>query len=68
MGNSLLDVCVFGRRAGNAAAEWARTAKPGKPTLEHLKRWEHDRIEAGIGDDSPSPMILPDYTVKLAAI
>jgi succinate dehydrogenase/fumarate reductase flavoprotein subunit len=31
MGNSLLDVCVFGRRAGVTAAEYQRDAAIGQP-------------------------------------
>lgn len=62
MGNSLLDVCVFGRRAGAAAAEWAQQATPGKPTLAHLEAWEKLRREAGLEDGKPAPLILPDYT------
>jgi succinate dehydrogenase / fumarate reductase flavoprotein subunit len=62
MGNSLLDVCVFGRRAGRSAAAWASRVQPGQPTLEHLREWlearETSRLEAGV----PSPVILPDYT------
>ena len=29
MGNSLLDICVFGRRAGRAAGAWSHTARLG---------------------------------------
>ena len=64
MGNSLLDICVFGRRAGVAAAEWAHGAQPGKPSLAHLDQWKHFRQEAGVEDGAPSPLILPDYTRK----
>ena len=64
MGNSLLDVCVFGRRAGTSAALWSRAAKPGTPTLAHLDAWKRIRAEAGLNDGSPSPVILPDYTRK----
>ncbi|HLE30934.1 MAG TPA: FAD-binding protein [Anaerolineales bacterium] len=64
MGNSLLDICVFGRRAGVAAAEWAHHAQPGSPTLAHLERWEQARREAGPDGLKPSPVILPDYTRK----
>jgi len=65
MGNSLLDICVFGRRAGAAAAAWARHAAPGQPALAHLARWEHARREAGLDGLQPSPIILPDYTRKV---
>ena len=64
MGNSLLDICVFGRRAGVAAAEWAHRAQPGSPSLAHLDQWKRFRQEAGVEDAPPSPLILPDYTRK----
>jgi succinate dehydrogenase / fumarate reductase flavoprotein subunit len=64
MGNSLLDICVFGRRAGIAAAAYIRTAAPGKPGLAHLAGWESARQEAGLAEGEPSPVLLPDYTRK----
>src|SRR5207253_804923 len=39
MGNSLLDLMVFGKRAGTTAAERAKAMKHGKLTLEHLARF-----------------------------
>jgi succinate dehydrogenase / fumarate reductase flavoprotein subunit len=63
MGNSLLDVCVFGRRAGIAAAERARTYQDGAAlTLDHLARWERARADAGLNDGILAPILLPDYT------
>jgi len=62
MGNSLLDICVFGRRAGAAAGVWALSHQPGKATLAHLEAWENSRREAGLEQAAPSPVILPDYT------
>jgi succinate dehydrogenase / fumarate reductase flavoprotein subunit len=64
MGNSLLDICVFGRRAGKAAAKWAHTAQPGMPVLNHLAQWERARKQAGLDGELSSPIILPDYTNK----
>jgi succinate dehydrogenase/fumarate reductase flavoprotein subunit len=64
MGNSLLDICVFGRRAGVAAAAWSAGAQPGTPTLAHLDEWKRARQETGLSDGSASPVILPDYTRK----
>jgi succinate dehydrogenase/fumarate reductase flavoprotein subunit len=61
MGNSLLDVCVFGRRAGVTAAEYQRDVQSGKPTLEHLAVWERELDEAGINGAVKSPILLPDY-------
>ena len=62
MGNSLLDVCVFGRRAGVAAAAWSADLQPGMPTLAHLDAWNEIRHEANLGHGLSSPVILPDYT------
>lgn len=62
MGNSLLDICVFGRRAGIAAAEYFSDFQSRKPTLDHLEKWLNDREQAGLKDGPPSPVILPDYT------
>lgn len=64
MGNSLLDICVFGRRAGKSAAEWAHSIRPDQPTLSHLYQWIETRSDAGLEDGQPSPVILPDYTSK----
>ena len=63
MGNSTLDIFVFGRRAGQAAAEQARETKLGKLTLEHVRQWQRQLKEAGLEDKRPrSPLLLPDYT------
>jgi succinate dehydrogenase / fumarate reductase flavoprotein subunit len=64
MGNSLLDICVFGRRAGVSASVYAQNAQPGLPTLAHLEAWERVRRDAGMEDRAPSPVILPDYTTR----
>jgi len=62
MGNSLLDICVFGRRAGAAAASWAQQAAIGRRALDHVAAWDKARREAGLTEGIPSPVILPDYT------
>lgn len=67
MGNSLLDICVFGRRAGASATAWAQRAqgvRPGEPTLAHLESWGHARQEVGLEEGEATPMILPDYTLR----
>jgi len=63
MGNSLLDIAVFGRIAGKNAAVYAREkAQDGKLTLDHV-RDHHKALEAaGIQTDLISPMLLPDYS------
>ncbi len=63
MGNSLLDVLVFGRRAGLAAAEHAgKTKGDGKLTLGHVTEFEKSLKDAGIKKPTVGPIILPDYT------
>ena len=63
MGNSLMDIVVFGRIAGRNAAEFAREkAKNGKLTLDHVRRYHKELKEAGIVTDRVAPMLLPDYT------
>ena len=62
MGNSLLEVTVYGRRAGRAAAQRAREVTLGKPTLSHVEAWEKALVEAEIETDLSSPLLLPDYT------
>ena len=64
MGNSLLDIIVFGRNAGRNASEKAKTVTPGKLTLDHVAKFEQERAKAGVTDDTVSPKLLPDYTRK----
>jgi succinate dehydrogenase/fumarate reductase flavoprotein subunit len=61
MGNSLLDVVVYGRRAGAAAAARAKEAKPGKLGLEHLRKYHGELKEAGVKRGRTTPILLPDY-------
>jgi aspartate oxidase len=62
MGNSLLEVTVYGRRAGRAAGRRAKEVVLGKPTLAHVAAWEKGLAEAGIETEVESPVLLPDYT------
>lgn len=64
MGNSLLDIIVFGRNAGQHAGKKYKSVTPGKPTLAHVQKFEEERKGAGIDNATASPMLLPDYTRK----
>ncbi len=64
MGNSLLDVIVFGRRAGMQASLRAKDIDFGNLTLGHIKKYHEELETAGIKDHSQSPMLLPDYLEK----
>jgi succinate dehydrogenase/fumarate reductase flavoprotein subunit len=62
IGNSTLDIFVFGRRAGKSAAQWSKQARLGKLSLDHVRRWEQELKEAGIAESRPvSPLLLPNY-------
>lgn len=62
MGNSLLDVIVFGRNAGQHAAERAKNVRVGRLTLEHIEKFDAELKSAGIETEIVSPKLLPDYT------
>ena len=65
MGNSLLDVIVFGRNAGQQAGAKFRSVRLGALSLEHVRRYEEALAQANIRSDVPSPKLLPDYTRKV---
>ena len=62
MGNSLLDIIVFGRNAGKHASEKAKSVTVGALTLNHIDAFEAERKAAGCEDTTVSPQLLPDYT------
>lgn len=65
MGNSLLDIIVFGRNAGKEASENAKSVKLGALTLQHVADFEEEIKNAGIESDMVSPKLLPDYARKV---
>lgn len=64
MGNSLLDIIVFGRSAGKSAATKAKEVTVGELTLDHIAAFENEIKDAGIETDNVSPKLLPDYRGK----
>lgn len=62
MGNSLLDILVFGRRAGIHAGEKAKNIEVKALTLDHVKAYTHALKENKIQSSGVSPMLLPNYT------
>ncbi len=62
IGNSTLDIFVFGRRAGRAAAQYSKSAEAGSLTVEHVRRWQQGLKQAGLARQRPvSPLLLPNY-------
>ncbi len=64
MGNSLLDILVFGRRAGQAAAARARETQPGSLTLDHVDAFVGQMEKEGVDTGNVSPLLLPRYARK----
>ena len=62
MGNSLLDIIVFGRNAGKNASAKSKNVKVGNLTLEHINKFNDERKAAGVNNETVSPKLLPDYT------
>lgn len=65
MGNSLLDIIVFGRNAGKNASEKAKDVELKNLTLSHVESFEQEIENAGIKTDKVSPQLLPDYARKV---
>jgi succinate dehydrogenase/fumarate reductase flavoprotein subunit len=65
MGNSLLEITVFGRRAGRSAAAYVQQVKLGHPTLAHVEAWNRELEETEVDTGVTSPILLPDYTRRV---
>jgi succinate dehydrogenase / fumarate reductase flavoprotein subunit/L-aspartate oxidase len=60
MGNALLELVVFGRRAGASAAAGARSGRlPGRANLNHVADWRRALVAAGLPLDMRAPMLFP---------
>ena len=64
MGNSLLDIIVFGRNAGQHAAAKAKQVTVGRLSLDHVQAFAAACRQAGIESDVVSPKLLPNYARK----
>lgn len=64
--NSLVDIFVFGKRAGKDASAKVNDITSGKLTLEHIRRFEKELRDAGIVSKQKSPMMLPEYRFEKA--
>jgi len=61
LGNSMLDVIVFGKMAGKNAAKLAPEIKLGAPTLSHIEKYAQMLEDAGLKTDTVSPKLFPNY-------
>jgi succinate dehydrogenase / fumarate reductase flavoprotein subunit len=62
MGNSLLDIIVFGRNAGwNASRACKNISTPKGLNIDHVGRFMKEAEDTGIKSNVVSPKLLPDY-------
>lgn len=64
MGNSLLDIIVFGRNAGREAGLKCKDVSVKELSLKHVENFQKEIENAGITSNELSPRILPDYRRK----
>lgn len=60
MGNALLDIISFGRRAGLAAAQRRSSHGARKVTIEHLRNWRRELAYTGLSLSRKSPLLFPE--------
>ncbi len=65
-GNSLIDIFVFGRRAGIDAAENSKAMDFGKIGLDHVRMYNQEILDKGVDRGLRSPPLLPDYRYEKA--
>ncbi|MCK5760348.1 MAG: FAD-binding protein [Candidatus Delongbacteria bacterium] len=62
MGNSQLDIIVFGKRAGQNASDRAKAIEDsGNLSLDHVIAYNKEVEALGVERSKVSPVILPDY-------
>jgi len=65
MGNSLLEINVFGRRAGIQAAKEIKKAKVGKLSLDHVRKTVETLDSLKLKEKRYGPMLLPEYRSEI---
>ena len=72
MGNSLLDIIVFGRNAGRNAGEKSKSVTIGALTLSHVAAFEEERSAAGIADRhalaAPAPGLYKKERLRVCSL
>lgn len=64
--NSLVDIFVFGRRAGMEMAQKVKRLKVGQLSLDHVRAYQESLRKAQIESGAISPLLLPDYRFEKA--
>jgi succinate dehydrogenase / fumarate reductase flavoprotein subunit/L-aspartate oxidase len=61
MGNALLDILSFGRRAGASAASRRGAGRQQRVSIDHVHQWQRELTLAGLPLDVKAPALFPDY-------
>jgi L-aspartate oxidase len=61
MGNALLEIISYGRRAGLTAAERRKTKRRTQLSIEHINQLRREITIAGLGLDHAGPLLFPEY-------
>ena len=61
MGNALLEIISFGRRAGAKAAEARHEGTSRTVSLQHVRLRQRELTRAGMPLDVRAPRLFPDY-------
>jgi len=61
MGNSLLDIISYGRRAGIHAAKKSYSKQHRKITIEHLSNLRRELMTSEMPMDQKGPVLFPEY-------
>ena len=60
MGNALLEIISFGRKAGHHAAEYHKGRDHKRVSIEHLSRLRRELTLCGMDMENKGPMLFPD--------
>jgi len=59
MGNALLDIIAFGRRAGQRAAEDIGKRPLRRGDIEHVYSWQRTLVQSGLPRQARAPRLYP---------
>ncbi len=62
MGNALLDIISFGRRAGACAAKDKNTRGHKQITIDHISQLRRELMQTKMSMETKSPLLFPSYT------
>jgi len=62
MGNALLEIISFGRRAGEQAAKERKNRGHKKITIDHISNLRRELMRNNMSMETKSPMLFPEYS------